>query len=1129
MIHAPVHTLALYVLHTILCISAIGVCARPTIVTYPRSNTAVDTITPPPVRGILMEGRLIRSTPPNKQTSPTKFLVYFLVRYTYLLLQKLLYKINHTIHRDSIRFLVYSIIWSLGCHLTQLLSLHPVLIKAISILPMLKHLKHSISVPLLLLLCIPGAAALGEDAIMDTASTTISTFLLAALSKDDHRESAIDTSFSHTLTGDLDPPTTGFNTMTLNVRGGISTPAKWLMVCETALQHDPDVLVLTETGNDNSPGTLQWLTRKLRPRDTITTTNVHTQFNDLPYQIISSEGSVEGERGGIVTLIHNRWRHRRVGKVIHDTHKRWLALDIRTPLGRTTIIAAYMKHSPGSNPAILKEWDELIDFIVHRQIVKKRRVILLGDLNISRNTPQTRSVVANHCIQEEILHRLDSVGGLTDSFPHRHPDKQYCTYQQRNREGDVLSWSGIDHIMVSHQDAHRITSSTISNAPTVDSTLDHSLLYTRIAMTASPIAARVFTRPAFDIKRKAEYATLTEDTLDILTPPEDATELAHTLFTTCITSATKLFTRKRTATRSRPYVLRENNDLKALGVALQCLQHNTPIPHNIQRRKCMPEDASIDTVTTARKTIRDRLNSKSRKQAHVTRRMFISRRTGHFLANLMGPFLASALSITSHFKGIEGIHVPATDSVSMDADATKALATERISNTFFKPRIPVPNYMHSPSTASWLQLPQWFRHTFRAVKEPRTNPIFHNTLRTVTMHDLTSALRHLGRNKAGGPSGLTTEMLIHLSPATQEKWLLPYINACFKARDVPSHTKSFNVWCIEKEKGVGPIMHPTDKLQVRPISLFEVSVKLVEAVLASRIHNTMLNNNYMHESQHGFLPQRSVTNALLTYCLLTEDAHERRKEIHISNNDCTQAYDAVPPWAMRSIYKYHGFPPALIDMLCNMDTGRKGRVLTAHGAGTEWDMECGLGQGSVLAPLKWNLFLDPLLKRMDTTPDPYTFVANGITHEMRIAAFADDTTIVASTHAGYLARMEMATEYFSLFGVNFSPQKTHYTYAHTQGKHYASADIPVRAPDGTIHVTPSAVTPPQEPLRYLGGWLSPTGNWSPAKNKLKAEVHKILTVLKHKQLPLKQFQYTINSVLMAKLRRGSAPIVNSCF
>jgi hypothetical protein len=220
--------------------------------------------------------------------------------------------------------------------------------------------------------------------------------------------------------------------------------------------------------------------------------------------------------------------------------------------------------------------------------------------------------------------------------------------------------------MVSHQDAHRITSSTIFNAPTVDFTLDHSLLYTHIAMVASPIAARDFTRLSFDMKRKAEYASLTDETLDIITPPEDAADLAHRLFTTCITAATTLFTRKRKATRSRPYVLHENNDPKALGVAIQHLQHDTPVPYNIQRRKCLPEDMSIETLTAARKTIRDRLKSKRRKQAHVTRRMFISKRTGHFLAKLMGLFLASALSITSHFKGIEGIHAPATDSVSMD-------------------------------------------------------------------------------------------------------------------------------------------------------------------------------------------------------------------------------------------------------------------------------------------------------------------------------------------------------------------------------------------------------------------------------------------------------------------------------
>ena len=117
-----------------------------------------------------------------------------------------------------------------------------------------------------------------------------------------------------------------------------------------------------------------------------------------------------------------------------------------------------------------------------------------------------------------------------------------------------------------------------------------------------------------------------------------------------------------------------------------------------------------------------------------------------------------------------------------------------------------------------------------------------------------------------------------------------------------------------------------------------------------------------------------------------------------------------------------------------------------------------------------------------------------------------------------MERMKMAIEYFSMFGVNFSPAKTHYMYAHTGDHHYTSAPIPVRHPDGSVTINPSSVLPPHTPLRYLGGWLSPTGNWSPAKSKLQSEVKQILTTLRHKQLTIPQFQYTVRSVLLAKLR-----------
>ena len=84
-----------------------------------------------------------------------------------------------------------------------------------------------------------------------------------------------------------------------------------------------------------------------------------------------------------------------------------------------------MKPDPTS-PAALTEWDELIDFVASRHL-KKRRVILLGDLNISHNTHLTRSKPKPTCIQHEILNRLMEFGGLVDTFPHRHPDTTYST------------------------------------------------------------------------------------------------------------------------------------------------------------------------------------------------------------------------------------------------------------------------------------------------------------------------------------------------------------------------------------------------------------------------------------------------------------------------------------------------------------------------------------------------------------------------------------------------------------------------------------------------------------------------------------------------------------------------------
>ena len=211
--------------------------------------------------------------------------------------------------------------------------------------------------------------------------------------------------------------------------------------------------------------------------------------------------------------------------------------------------------------------------------------------------------------------------------------------------------------------------------------------------------------------------------------------------------------------------------------------------------------------------------------------------------------------------------------------------------------------------------------------------------------ELYSTIKRLRRTKAGGPSGLTTDMIYHLSPRTQETWILPILNHALQSRDLPVITKKFQVWATEKQPGAGSILKLTGKINVRPISLFEVLYKLLELILKRRLSTILTHHNVIDKNQYGFTKNVGVDDLLITYNLILEGAFHTRKEIHISNNDCSQAYDAIPPWAMRAIYHYHQFPPALIELLMNLDSDQSGTVITAHGEGPSFTKTCGLGQG----------------------------------------------------------------------------------------------------------------------------------------------------------------------------------------
>ena len=962
-----------------------------------------------------------------------------------------------------------------------------------------------------------------QSNIIDTAAKLIGSAWLAFKQRTEPETNVHSMTPDTNYVGDPIRHREGVMNLTIsNARGGIHQYDKLQAMKEISEKHESDIHIVSETGKHNHPKNLIFQASHLQANET--TTQENRAFLTRKFRIhnnyiyCSSEGAHDHERGGILIMIKETWRHRIHGKPYVHPSKRWMAIQLHTPLEKMCLIAAYLPPNPQSNTEHLKLWKNLTQYVI-----KKRNqgfnVVLAGDLNASRNTEYTRHHSGgNHTVQNALIEALLNKGNLVDVYPYRHGDTtQYKTWIQTNNED---TWTSPDHIMISRRQGYRIAGVTIDYEPMQTHELDHATLNLALHIDESirpPSQTRhkkIFIDPK---KVESDYIPEIREQLRALKVTEQQLtpdEKAFTLFKIAIKVGEKLFGTTGHRSHRNTKVLKLWNDIKNINKMLYALKSGKAPPLGLLRTKIIRTTGTSSLQLKQKKRqLRNLINSKARKRSLITRRMFVKNRTNKFDIRKYGEFLTSALGKFTHFKGVQGVHMVDTGGISTNPNLTKEVATKRIRDTFFKERIPTPAYFTTPTIANWNKLPHWFRTVYHNVLQGKVHSMYDKILDPISTAQLKQGMKAMGRNKTGGPSGLTVEMLRDLPDDILQEWLLPFLNQALQTGNIPQFAKNFNVWCTEKTPGVGTIMHPTEKLQVRPISLFEVSAKILEGQLTYRLNKALQGEKHMSLAQYGFMWGKSVVEALLLYLFIIEDSQQFKKEIHISNNDCTQAYDAVPPWGMQATYAYHEFPPALSKLLMNMDQNRIGRVLTAHGAGKSWTKTCGLGQGSIISPLKWNLFLDPLLKAMEQTKDPYWIGSTPI----YVVAFADDTTIVSSTHEGYVERMQMANEYFSFFGVEFSPAKTKYTFNNTNKTH-ESVKIRVRNNNGEFITQPTTIISSKEAIRYLGGWMNLHNTWKEAKTLLLEDLDKILSILKHKQTGWRGYKYVVQSVISAKLR-----------
>lgn len=221
-----------------------------------------------------------------------------------------------------------------------------------------------------------------------------------------------------------------------------------------------------------------------------------------------------------------------------------------------------------------------------------------------------------------------------------------------------------------------------------------------------------------------------------------------------------------------------------------------------------------------------------------------------------------------------------------------------------------------------------------------------------TLTELNAALKQTKQGKAPGFDNIHPEFLTSLGNGAKE-WLTRFFSNILDSGSLPKELKKTKIVAILK-----PGKSPDLPQHFRPISLLSSTYKLLERLIYNRISGLIL--EHIPDEQAGFRPDRSCCDQVLALTTFIEASFQQMLKTAVAFVDLTAAYDTV--WRDGMIYKFLKITRCrkTASLLNNMLSNRFFRTYLGGSVSKEKKLMNGLPQGSVLAPLLFNIYIADL-------------------------------------------------------------------------------------------------------------------------------------------------------------------------
>lgn len=281
--------------------------------------------------------------------------------------------------------------------------------------------------------------------------------------------------------------------------------------------------------------------------------------------------------------------------------------------------------------------------------------------------------------------------------------------------------------------------------------------------------------------------------------------------------------------------------------------------------------------------------------------------------------------------------------------------------------------------------------------------------------ELNIATKNLKLGKAPGFDNIHNEFLANLGP-NAIKWLSQFYSDILSSGRLPSEFKRCKIIAITKPGKTNDCPQ-----NFRPIALLSSCYKLLEKLLLRRIEPTI--HNILPIEQAGFRPHRGCEEQVLALTTHIEAGFEKRQKTGAVFVDLTAAFDTV--WREGMIYKLAKLINCkkTVQLINNMLSNRAIQVLVDDQISTTKILNNGLPQGSVLAPLLFNLYISDM---PETGSNKFAYA-----DDLALATQGSSFAPIEETLTGDLVTLD---EYFKKWRLTPSSAKTETCCFHLTNK-----------------------------------------------------------------------------------------------